>query len=186
MKRLQLISLVMGAAFFISSKSTEAASNPDSRNAASAVAAQTPSSDKSSPQISDAKFDATRLRTGRFDYRIMQGEKQIATFAITIQKQSDGSFRLSAQGFNQQWESIANRFFEPMSATLRIARPERMQSYSMNLTYDGSRVNGSAGTTSDNMTNEAKRLVRLCLPVPSINASIGRQFSRPGSRSDNS
>jgi hypothetical protein len=157
MKHLQLIGLVVCAAFLVSSESTEAASNPNDRSAVLTVAAQTPSSNKSSPQMSDAKFDATRLRTGRFDYRIMQGEKQIATFTIVIDKQSDGSFRFAAKGLNQEWESIANRLFEPISATLRIDRPERKQSYSMKLTYDGIRVNGSAGTTIDNMTNEAKR-----------------------------
>jgi hypothetical protein len=138
MKRLQLIGLMVCAVV-------------------STVGAQTPSSDKSSPQLSDAKFDATRLRTGRFDYRIMQGGKQIATFTITVAKQSDGSFRFAAKGFNQVWESVANRLFEPMSAKLRIDRPERKQSYSMDLNYDGNRVSGLSGTTNDNMPSEAKR-----------------------------
>lgn len=121
------------------------------------VAAQTSSPEKSSPQVSDAKFDTTRLRTGRFDYRIMQGGKQIAIFTITVQKQSDGNFRFAAKGFHQEWESIANRLFEPISAALRIDRPERKQSYSMNLMYDGNRVTGSGGTSSDKMTDAAKQ-----------------------------
>ena len=148
MKRLQLIGLMVCATLFVSRESTEAENNS---------AAQTPSADKSPPRMSDAKFDTTRLRTGRFDYRIMQGGKQIATFTITISKQPDGSFRFVAKGFNQEWESLANRSFEPISAKLRIDRPERKQSYSMHLTYDGIRVHGSAGTTSDDMTDEAKR-----------------------------
>jgi hypothetical protein len=38
--------------------------------AVTAIAQSTPL-DKNPPKVSDAKFDAARLRTGRFDYRIM-------------------------------------------------------------------------------------------------------------------
>jgi hypothetical protein len=67
----------------------------------SAVAAQAPLSVNDLRQTSEVRFDASRLRTGRFDYWIMQSGKQIATFAITIDKRSDGSFRSAAKGSNQ-------------------------------------------------------------------------------------
>ena len=77
-----------------------------------AVTAQT------SPQTPDAIFNATRLRLGRFEYRMMEGGKQIATFTITIEKQADGNFRFAAKGFNQEWESMASSSFAPFSAAL--------------------------------------------------------------------
>ena len=123
--------------------------------AVTAIAQSTPAA-KNPPELSDAKFDATRLRTGRFEYRIVRDGKQIATFTITVDKQSDGNFRFTAKGFDQEWESVATSSFQPISAALRIERPKRKETYSMSLTYGRDRVTGSAGTTADNMTNEAK------------------------------
>ena len=108
------------------------------------------------PPISDAKFDAARLRTGRFDYQIMQNGKQLATFTITIDKKVGGNFRFTAKGLDQEWESIATSSFAPISAALRLEQPKDKKTYSMNLNYDGNRVAGSAGTTVKSMTNEAK------------------------------
>ncbi len=125
--------------------------------AAFTVAAQSTLQDADSPQVPDAKFDATRLRTGRFDYRIMQKGKQVAIFVITIDKQPGGHFRFEGKGLNQQWESIAVSSFAPISAALRIERPELKKKYAMNLNYDGNRVTGLAGTTTESMTTEAKR-----------------------------
>ena len=45
--------------------------------AVTAIAQSTPAA-KNPPELSDAKFDATRLRTGRFEYRIARDGKQIA------------------------------------------------------------------------------------------------------------
>jgi hypothetical protein len=67
--------------------------------AVTAIAQSTPA-DKNPPEMSDAKFDATRLRTGRFEYRIVRDGKQLATFTITVDQQSDGNFRFTAKGFN--------------------------------------------------------------------------------------
>jgi len=106
--------------------------------------------------MSGAKFDAARLRTGRFDYHIMQNGKQLAMFTITIAKQVDGNFRFTAKGLDQEWESIATSSFAPISAALRIEQAKDKKTYSMNLKYDGSRVTGSAGTTVASMTNETK------------------------------
>ncbi len=106
--------------------------------------------------MSDAKFDAARLRTGRFDYHIMQNGKQLATFTITIAKKVDGDFRFTAKGLDQEWESIATSSFAPISAALRIERPKDKKTYSMNLKYEGHRVTGSAGTTDETKAAEMK------------------------------
>jgi hypothetical protein len=74
-----------------------------------AIAQSTPP-DKNPPEMSDAKFDATRLRTGRFEYRIVRDGKQIATFTITVDKQSDGNFRFAARGL-QSGVGIRCHFF---------------------------------------------------------------------------
>jgi hypothetical protein len=119
--------------------------------------AQSTSRTKEPPQSPDARFDSARLRPGRFEYRIMQKGKQIATFAITIERLADGNLRFAAKGFNQQWESIATSSFLPISAALTIDRPEKKKTYSMNLNYNGNRVTGSAGTTDESMLDETKR-----------------------------
>lgn len=68
--------------------------------AAVIVSAQNTVPAQETPPISDAKFDAARLRTGRFDYHIMQNGKQLATFTITIAKQAGGNFRFTAKGLD--------------------------------------------------------------------------------------
>jgi hypothetical protein len=134
------------------------------------VAAQTPSSVKDSPQMAEAKFDASRLRTGHFEYRMMQSGKQIGTSVLTIEKRSDGNFRFAAKFSDQEWESVATSSFVPISAALRIDRLERKQVYSMNLKYDGDRVTGSAGTTGENVTEDEKRSAMKTL---SANVPVG-------------
>jgi len=89
-------------------------------------------------------FDATRLRTGRFDYRVLKASKEIAKFSLTVEKGAGGNFRFSgeATGFNEKWESIATPTFEPVSAMLRMQlRDGKM--YSMNLKYSDGSVTGS-------------------------------------------
>jgi hypothetical protein len=92
----------------------------------------------------EQSFDATRLRTGRFDYRMTKRGKEIAKFTLTVEKGTNGDFRFTgeASGFNQKWESIATPSFQPVSATLRMQlRDEKM--YSMNLKYGDGSVTGS-------------------------------------------
>ena len=143
--------------------------------AVTAIAQGTPPENKP-PEMSDAKFDASRLRTGRFEYRIVRDGKQIATFTITVDKQSDGNFRFTAKGFNQEWESVATSSFQPISAALRIERPKKKESYSMSLTYGRGRVTGLAGTSADNMTNDAKlaemKPVSAAVPTGTVDQRI--------------
>ena len=89
-------------------------------------------------------FEAIRLRTGRFEYRVMKAGKEIAKFTLTVEKAADGNFRFAGEaiGFNQKWESIATPVFHPISATLRMQlRDGKM--YSMTLKYADGYVTGS-------------------------------------------
>jgi len=90
-------------------------------------------------------LNATRLRTGRFDYRMIKVGKEMAgMFTVTVEKAGDGNFRFTgeAAGFNQKWESIATSKFHPLSATLRMQlRDGKM--YSMSLKYNDGHVAGS-------------------------------------------
>ena len=89
-------------------------------------------------------FDATRLRTGHFDYRMMKAGKEIAKFTVNVEKMADGNFRFTGEAtvFNQKWESIATPMFQPISATLRMQLSDRKM-YSMNLKYNDGHVTGS-------------------------------------------
>jgi hypothetical protein len=92
----------------------------------------------------EQSFDATRLRTGRFEYRVMKAGKEIAKFSVTVEKATEGNFRFSgeATGFDEKWESIATPMFGPVSAMLRMQlRDGKM--YSMSLKYDDGYVTGS-------------------------------------------
>lgn len=92
---------------------------------------------------SEQPFDATRLRTGRFDYRMIKAGKEIGKFVVTVGNAA-GNFRFTgeAAGFNQKWESIATPSFQPVSAMLRMQlRDGKM--YSMNLKYGDGSVTGS-------------------------------------------
>jgi Protein of unknown function (DUF3108) len=92
----------------------------------------------------EPSFEATRLRTGRFEYRMMKAGKEMAKFTVTVEKAADGNFRFAGEavGFNQKWESIATPVFQPVSATLRMQlRDGKM--YSMTLKYADGYVTGS-------------------------------------------
>ena len=88
-------------------------------------------------------LDATRLRPGRFDYRMVKASKEIAKFTVTVEKTAVKKFRFTgeAAGFDQKWESISTPTFRPISALLRMQlRDGKM--YSMNLRYDDGHVTG--------------------------------------------
>jgi hypothetical protein len=94
--------------------------------------------------VPEHPFDATRLRTGGFDYRMMKDSKEIAKATLTIEKTPDGNLRFTGEfaGFNQKWESIATPMFNPVSAMLRMQlRDGKM--YLMNLKYGDGHVTGS-------------------------------------------
>ena len=98
---------------------------------------------------SSGSSDAGRLRAGRFEYRTLKAGSEIAKFTVTVEKLGNGNFRFTgeASGFNQKWESIATRLFQPISAMLRMQRKDGKM-YSMNLKYERGRVTGSQGKES--------------------------------------
>src|SRR5262249_40043940 len=89
-------------------------------------------------------FDATRLRTGEFHYRVVKEGKEISPALLTIEKQANTNFRFTAKfdGFNQQWLSTATRAFAPVEAQLRMDRANG-DKYTMELAYDKGSVAAS-------------------------------------------
>jgi len=90
------------------------------------------------------QFEAIRLRTGRFEYRMMKAGKEIAKFTLTVEKAAGENFRFAGEavGFSQKWESIATPMFHPVSATLRMQLKDGKM-YSMTLKYADGSVTGS-------------------------------------------
>jgi hypothetical protein len=89
-------------------------------------------------------FEATRLRTGRFEYRMVKASQEIAKFTVTVEKAADGNFRFTGEalGFNEKSESVAT----PRSNRSRRrcecnSGTEKM--YSMTLKYADGYVTGS-------------------------------------------
>jgi hypothetical protein len=97
-----------------------------------------------SPASTAPLFDATRLRTGEFHYRIVKEGKEISPTLLTIEKQANTNFRFTAKfdGFNQQWLSTVTRAFSPVTAQLRMDRANG-DKYTMDLVYDQGRVTAS-------------------------------------------
>jgi hypothetical protein len=93
---------------------------------------------------SEHPFDAKRLRTGRFEYRMMKAGKETAKFTLTVQEGAGENYRFTgeATGFDQKWESVATPSFQPVSATLQM-RLRDGKMYSMNLKYADGSVTGS-------------------------------------------
>jgi hypothetical protein len=94
---------------------------------------------------SEHSFDAARLRTGRFDYRLMKpGKAIVGKFTVTVEKTTNGNFRFlgEAAGFNQKWESVATASFRAVSARLQMQLGNGTV-YSMNLKYDDGHVTGT-------------------------------------------
>jgi Protein of unknown function (DUF3108) len=134
------------------------------------VGAQAPTPTASS----ESTRDATRLRTGRFEHRMIKNGKEIARFVITIQKQGDGNFRFTgeADGFNQRWLSTATRFFEPIDAQLRMNRTNG-ETYAMDLIYSKRRVTGSVSAwTLPKRTPPPSKPVEASIPPSTVDQRI--------------
>ncbi len=111
----------------------------------------------SGPDAKDGgtKFDAARLRTGSFVYRILERGKEVAKITCTIRKRSDGNYDFSGEatgGFSQRWESTANSSLEPISAMLQLGQGERQSSF--RLKYDGAHVTGHARKAEEKSIDE--------------------------------
>ena len=83
-----------------------------------------------------AIFDAGALREGRFTYRLTVKGQPSGNFVVTVRRQKDGTYRFTGEaiGSDQQWESVATKEFDPLSASLKMTR--HGQPYQMVLTYE--------------------------------------------------
>src|SRR5437870_12526505 len=68
------------------------------------------------------QFEAIRLRTGRFEYRMMKADKEIAKFNQTVEKAAGDTFRLAGEavGYRQKCESIEKHMYAPEPASVLI------------------------------------------------------------------
>lgn len=90
-------------------------------------------------------FDAARLRTGSFVYRILENGKEVAKITCTVRKRTDGNYDFTGEatgGYSQRWESTATSSLQSISAMLLIGQGERQSSF--RLKYDGTHVTGHA------------------------------------------
>jgi uncharacterized protein DUF3108 len=100
-------------------------------------------------------FDAGRLRTGSFVYRIVERGQEVAKLTCTIRKRPDGNYDFTGEAtgaFGQRWESTATPSLEPISATLRSEQGERLSSF--RLRYDRAHVTGHAKKAEEKSIDE--------------------------------
>jgi hypothetical protein len=115
-----------------------------------------------------APFDASRLQTGRFAYRVMREGKPIATFTLTVRAQADGTYAFSgdAVGFEQHWESVARADFTPVSARLAIGR-DHGEKYGLTVNYTDGRARGTI-----TRTDVAPRQTEQAVPANTVDQRI--------------
>lgn len=99
---------------------------------------------ESSPPNQQPKFDAHRLRTGRFEYRDSENGKELGTSRIVI---ADGpgsdtvTFSNLVRGtFSQRWQAVARFTFEPVSANLTFGEGPITPAFE--ISYKSGRVTG--------------------------------------------
>lgn len=111
-----------------------------------------------SASATDSKFDAGRLRTGRFTYRNLRDGKEVSKFTLTIRKLADGTFRFTgeASDISQRWESVATAAFAPISAALHMELADH-RLYNMRLNYAGKRVTGSETITAAHEPKDSEK-----------------------------
>lgn len=92
------------------------------------------------------RFDAGRLRQGRFTYEMTISGKPAGQFILSIRREGRDRWRFTgdATGFDQHWEAVTTRRFEPVSALLTLKR--KGQPYRMELSY------GAQGVTATETT----------------------------------
>jgi Protein of unknown function (DUF3108) len=119
-----------------------------------------------SPMATAPLFDATRLRTGEFHYRVVKDGKEVSRSVLIIQKQTDANFRFTAEfdGFNQQWLSIATVAFAPIRAQLRSDGANGGK-YSMDVVYEKGRATASVSRWKLE-TSSASRGKKITADVP--------------------
>jgi hypothetical protein len=97
---------------------------------------------------SGSRFDARRLRTGRFEYLTLDHGKVVGKGCLTIRRLGDGTVAFTDDetgAFGQHWEARATASLAPLTAALCFT--QGAHAVSMNLIYRGDQVtgNGSQG-----------------------------------------
>src|SRR5215510_2594720 len=103
------------------------------------------------PAAASSRADARRLRTGTFVYRETNRGKDAGRARIEIQRVAGAEqyrFSTAITGeFGQCWESVAARFFEPVSAKLSFGQsPCDVPTFE--IAYSGGKVSGFAVSRS--------------------------------------
>jgi hypothetical protein len=112
------------------------------------------------------RFDARRLKQGRFTYEMNISGKAAGQFVLTIRRQGKDRWRFTgdATGFDQHWEAVTTRRFEPVSALLILKR--RGQPYRMELSY------GANGVTAVETSDGQARTSKNAIAAPTVDQRI--------------
>jgi hypothetical protein len=126
----------------------------------SAIAANAPACPPVDSANSRPTFDASRLKEGRFTYRLTSDGKSLGDAVIEIRR--DGKryrITMGAPDVKQSWESTLTKSFEPLSAHLLIGRPKG--AYEMTLRYAGKKITGKEldGATARDVSATAEGIV---------------------------
>jgi hypothetical protein len=112
------------------------------------------------------RFDARRLKQGRFTYDMTIKGEAAGQFVLTIRREGKDRWRFTgdATGFDQHWEAVTTRRFEPVSALLNLKR--KGQPYRMELSY------GLAGVTAGETTGAETRTTTTPFPSRTVDQRI--------------
>lgn len=113
------------------------------------------------------RFDASRLKTGRFTYQDIQDGRQGSLSTTTIVQLADGHYRFTADfpGFDQSWSTIATRAMTPVETVLKM-RTREGGHYQMTLAYAGHRVTGEAVNTAATEGGSSRRGQTVAAEIP--------------------
>lgn len=148
-----------------------------------AVAAAPPSVECAAPaKAVRPRFDARRLKQGRFTYDMTIKGEAAGQFVLTIRRAGKDRWRFTgdAIGFDQHWEAVTTRRFAPVSALLTLKRKD--QPYRMELRY------GARGVTARETTGGRTVTTTSIIPAMTVDqridwASMMASSLAPGSAS---
>lgn len=131
------------------------------------IAAPPPSTECAAPARAAApRFDARRLKQGRFTYDMTIKGEAAGQFVLTIRREGKDRWRFTgdATSFDQHWEAVTTRRFEPVSALLTLKR--KGQPYRMELSY------GPGGVTARETTGGETRTTTTPFPPLTVDQRI--------------
>lgn len=101
------------------------------------------------------RFDAGRLKQGRFTYDMTILGKAAGQFVLSIRREGKDRWRFTgdATGFDQHWEAVTTRRFAPVSALLTLKR--KGQPYRMELSYGAEEVTARETTGGETRTTKS-------------------------------